>query len=47
MSIVVYETEQPTHSTLLGPNGEPLAYRPRPKVGFDLAPKQKLQEPQE
>ncbi|AUR08170.1 hypothetical protein [Phaeobacter inhibens] len=44
MSIVVYETEFLTHSDLLGPNGKPLAYQPRQKVGFDLTPKAKQPE---
>lgn len=30
-----HEAERPTHSQLLGPDGRPLAYAPRP-VGFDL-----------
>lgn len=32
-----YVADKPTHSTLLGPDGKPLAYR-QPPVGFDLRP---------
>ena len=31
----VQETEKPTHSKVLGPNGQPLKYQPNP-VGFNL-----------
>lgn len=30
------EAERPEHSALLGPDGRPLAYAPRPVIGFDL-----------
>lgn len=33
----LYERDRPTHSQLLGPNGEPLKYRVE-RVGFDLTP---------
>lgn len=33
-----FESDKPTHSQLLGPNGAPLAYQ-RQKIGFDLTPK--------
>lgn len=36
-SITVDDFEYPTHSKLLGPNGQPLAYEPRQKMGFDLS----------
>ena len=36
----VEESEKPTHSKLLGPNGEPIPYK-RQKLGFDLTPKQR------
>ena len=28
--------DYPTHSPVLGPNGQPLAYEPRQTFGFDL-----------
>ena len=34
----VEESEKPTHSKLLGPNGQPIPYK-RQKLGFDLTPK--------
>lgn len=34
----VYEKKRPTHSHLLGPDGEPLMYEQR-RIGFDLTPK--------
>lgn len=36
----VYEPDLPTHSQLLGPDGNPLPYAPKPRLGFDLTPKQ-------
>ena len=33
--VEAYETERPPHSTLLGPDGEPLPYD-LPTIGFDL-----------
>lgn len=33
--------EYPTHSRLLGPDGRPLEYEPRPRLGFDLSPRNK------
>jgi hypothetical protein len=32
----VFETQHETTSRLLGPNGKPLQYAPKPKIGFDL-----------
>lgn len=34
------EAERPATSSLLGPDGQPLAYAPRPAVGFDLRPRE-------
>ena len=39
MDDTVHETEHHTHSQLLGPDGRPLTYAPRPSIGFDLTPK--------
>ena len=44
MSIVVFETEHPTHSKLLDAKGQPIPYQPRPKLGFDLTPKAQQQQ---
>lgn len=33
---VVFETQHETTSRLLGPNGKPLQYASKPKIGFDL-----------
>lgn len=33
--------DRPTHSKLLGPDGNPLRYAPRPRMGFDLTPRRK------
>lgn len=35
-TIQVHEDEWPTHSPILGPDGEPLEYEPKPTIGFDL-----------
>lgn len=35
----VYEREHYKESLLLGPDGKPLRYEPRQKLGFDLRPK--------
>jgi hypothetical protein len=40
MADEVFETERPTHSKLLGPDGRPIPYV-RQKLGFDLTPKRK------
>lgn len=32
----VHECEYPTHSPIIGPDGAPLQYEPRPPIGFDL-----------
>lgn len=34
----VFEREYDAASALLGPDGEPLKYRQRPRLGFDLRP---------
>lgn len=39
----VIETDKPTHSELLGPDGLPLPYNPNP-VGFDLRPKHQIHD---
>ena len=36
----VLETDRPTHSRLLGPDGRPLPYE-QPRPGFDLKPQPK------
>jgi hypothetical protein len=33
---VVISKDYPTHSPVLGPDGLPLEYEPRPAMGFDL-----------
>ena len=33
--------DYPTHSPVLGPDGQALQYEPRPSMGFDLKPRQK------
>ena len=38
VATIVHETEKPTHSTLLGPDGNPMSYEKK-KIGFDLTPK--------
>lgn len=35
----IHESEKPTHSGLLGPDGKPLKYAQPPRLGFDLTPK--------
>lgn len=35
----VHEADRPNHSQLLGPDGNPLPYAPRPPMGFDLRAK--------
>lgn len=35
----VFETKHHTESLLLGPDGRPLRYAPRQKLGFDLRPR--------
>lgn len=32
----VFVTELPTHSCVLGPDGEPIEYEPPPAFGFEL-----------
>jgi hypothetical protein len=32
----VHEADRPTHSPVLGPDGRPLRYEARPRLGFDL-----------
>lgn len=32
----IHETEMPSHSQLLGPDGRPLRYKLRKPIGFDL-----------
>lgn len=39
----VNEADKPTHSRLLGPDGNPLPYRQR-RIGFDLTPRSKRDE---
>ncbi|MFG6637351.1 hypothetical protein ACGYJ8_15435 [Sulfitobacter sp. 1A12126] len=34
----VFEDDRPTESAILGPDGRPLQYEPRRRVGFDLRP---------
>jgi|GEM_PF-5350308 len=34
----VFEDDRPTESAILGPDGRPLKYEPRQRVGFDLRP---------
>jgi len=36
MADTVHEGSYPTHSRILGPDGKPLEYEPRPAMGFDL-----------
>lgn len=36
--VEAYETHRPSHSQLLGPDGEPLAYD-LPTIGFDMRPR--------
>lgn len=36
MPDVVHESDYPTHSRVLGPDGSALEYEPRPPMGFDL-----------
>ena len=36
---VVLEGDRPTSSKLLGPDGKPLKYETRSRIGFDLTPK--------
>lgn len=36
----IFEQEYDSRSKLLGPDGKPLAYQPRQKLGFDLRSKQ-------
>lgn len=31
---VVFESDLPTHSSVLGPDGKPLRYEPKPPIGF-------------
>ena len=33
---MVHEGDYPTHSPVLGADGRPLQYEPRPRMGFDL-----------
>ena len=35
----VIESDYPTHSCVLGADGMPLEYEPRPTIGFDLTPR--------
>lgn len=42
VATVCHETYRPTHSDLLGPDGEPLRYE-RQTVGFDLRPARKAE----
>ena len=35
----VVESERPAYSQLLGPDGHPLQYEPRMRIGFDLSVK--------
>jgi hypothetical protein len=35
----VHVSEHETHSRLLGPDGQPMAYKPRQPVGFNLTPR--------
>jgi hypothetical protein len=37
-SDTAYVADYPTHSQVFGPDGRPLEYEPRQKVGFDLGP---------
>lgn len=37
----VHESDRPTCSQLLGPDGTPLQYAPNPPLGFDLRPTRK------
>lgn len=37
----VHCADYPTHSPVLGPDGNPLKYEPRPPAGFDLRPKRR------
>lgn len=30
----IHERDYPTHSSVLGPDGQPLEYEPRPPMGF-------------
>lgn len=32
----VYESDLPTHSPVLGPDGQPLEYEPRATIGFKV-----------
>ena len=34
----VHENDYPTHSPVLGPDGRPLRYEPRLRMGFALTP---------
>ena len=33
--------EKPTHSQILGPDGQPLKYEQSPRLGFDLSPRKR------
>lgn len=37
--------DYPTHSPVLGPDGEALEYQGRPAIGFDMTPRTKGQPP--
>ena len=39
-----FESDYPTHSCVLGADGMPLEYEPRPTIGFDLTPRATRQD---
>ncbi len=41
---LILEAERPSTSGLLGPDGRPLSYEPRQRVGFDLQPKERAKK---
>ncbi len=43
-AVEVHESDKPSHSAVLGPDGRPLRYQ-RHAIGFDLTPRPRRSQP--